>query len=79
MSAAIRPGTGHARPGEDAALRNVIERLRQQFPEVDSVTVARTVHGRYDELDDAPVRDFIPMLIERSARDRLKTAADRRR
>lgn len=79
MAAAIRPGPAQTRPGEDAALRNVIERLRQQFPELDSDIVARTVHGRYDDLDEAPVRDFIPVIIERSARKQLKAATAGRR
>jgi hypothetical protein len=55
-----------------------MERLRQQFPELDSDTVARIVHGRYDELGDAPVRDFIPVLVERAAREQLQTATPNR-
>lgn len=57
----------------------MIERLRQQFPELDPETVTRTVHGRYDKLDDAPVRDFILVLIERGAREQLKAATANQR
>lgn len=74
MSAAMPSVSRGVRPGEDAALRHVTERLRQQFPELDADIVARTVHGRYDQLGDAPVRDFIPVLVERAAREQLETA-----
>lgn len=46
----------------------------QQFPELDSDMVTRTVYSRYHEIDDSPVRGFIPVLVERTARERLKTA-----
>lgn len=75
MSPAFGQGSGRLRHGEEAAVRNVIKRLREQFPELDCDTVARSVHGRYAELGDAPVRDFIPVLVERGAREQLKTSA----
>lgn len=79
MSAATRHGSRQARSAEDAAVDHVIERLRQQFPQVSSDVVTRAVRERYGALQDARVRDFLPVLIERSARDQLRTANPDRR
>ena len=57
---------------ENKALEEIVERLQQRFPDapresvVDAVEQARTAH------DDAKVRDFVPVLIEKEAKARLK-------
>lgn len=79
MSAVTAYDPHQARPAEDAALDHVIERLRQQFPHVSSDVVTRAVRERYGALQDARVRDFLPVLIERSARDQVRTANPDRR
>lgn len=79
MSAALRRAAPPARPDEQAAVRGVVERLCQQFPHLDVDTVTRTVHARYHHLDQAPVRDFIPVLVERAAREQLRSVTSGRR
>jgi hypothetical protein len=49
----------------------VIARLRQQFPELPADAVEQAVYGRYDQFDGAPIRDFLPILVERSAHQDL--------
>jgi hypothetical protein len=56
---------------ETVALDRLAEQLGQSFPDVpaDEVALAiRTEHARYDR---SPIRDFVPILIERAARRRL--------
>jgi hypothetical protein len=33
--------------------------------------VQRAVYGKYGSFDDSPVRDFVPVLVERASRGRL--------
>ncbi|QXJ22184.1 hypothetical protein AGRA3207_003145 [Actinomadura graeca] len=63
---------------EKQALKEVTDRLRRSFADVYSelqVTDAvATVHRRFD---DRPIRDFVPILVERMARERLRSSDDR--
>jgi hypothetical protein len=52
---------------EADAMARVVSRLRQQFPELDTDQIERGVHVRHAEFDGRPVRDFVPILVERSA------------
>lgn len=54
------------RPESDAIAR-VAGRLRQQFPELPADAIEDVVRGRYEALDGRPVRDFVPVLVERGA------------
>ena len=58
---------------ETAALGQVVARLRNQFPELPGEEIQRAVHRRYSGFDGGPIRDFVPILVERSAREDLKT------
>jgi hypothetical protein len=62
--------SGHA-PAEEDAIRQVAARLAQQFPDLPDDEVERAVYGKYGSFDDSPVRDFVPMLVERASRGRL--------
>ena len=64
-----------SRPAEQAALNGVIERLAGQFPELPREQIVRAVHGQYGEYTASPVRDFVPVLVERGARRRLSGGA----
>jgi hypothetical protein len=63
------------RSAENRAIDEVVERLAKQFPErpVDDVAVA--VRASRPEFDQAPIRDFIPLFVERAAKHRLRTHA----
>jgi len=56
------------------ALVGVRERLRAQFPEIDPALVEAAVQVSHRELQGNPIRDFVPVLVEHAARDRLAFA-----
>ena len=59
---------------EEHAVQAVEERLRDRFPDVDPGVVKDVVHGSHAELT-GPVRDFVPILVEHAARERLARTA----
>lgn len=57
---------------EDHALHQIIDQLRTYYVAVhDGDHVAETVRSIYATFDDQPVRDFVPLLVERQARETL--------
>jgi hypothetical protein len=64
---------------EQAAIDRVIERLATQFPELAPEQIVQSVHGTYEDFDQSTVRDFVPILVERSAREQLVGPARRHR
>ena len=52
---------------------NVQARLQERFPELDSEVVEAAVRLSHSELT-GHVRDFVPVLVEHAARDRLAFA-----
>jgi hypothetical protein len=78
MSSAVRTSSVRSR-SEESALRDLIGRLTQQFPEVAEEEIVRAVRGRYEQFDDSRVRDFVPVLVERSVRQAISAHAPRHR
>jgi hypothetical protein len=60
------------RADEERAIGEVIDRLAKQFPGVAAGEVAQVVHQSRPEFDDAPIRDFVPLFVERGAKARLR-------
>ena len=60
--------------GERQAFERVRSRLVERFPQVPLETVRRTVQDVHAGFDDR-VCDFIPILVEREAHDRLVVLA----
>jgi hypothetical protein len=60
---------------EAAAVEHVVERLTDAFPSVPAKVVADTVTEIHDEFADAPVRDFVPVIVEHDAKDKLREIA----
>jgi hypothetical protein len=56
------------------AVEQVCERLVARFPTVPITTVRATVQEFHATLD-GPVRNFVPILVEHGARDRLSAIA----
>jgi hypothetical protein len=54
---------------ETRVIHQVSARLRSRFPEVAYDDLRRTVEAAYHELDSARIRDFVEILVERSAAD----------
>ncbi len=55
------------------ALMHVVQRLSERFPAVDEDEIRALAAEEFQTYDDAHVRDFIPVLVERSVRVRLRT------
>jgi hypothetical protein len=70
MSAATQHRTHHSN-GEAEAISHVVRRLRQQFPELTDAAIEQAVYGHYEQFDGRPIRDFVPILVERAAADQL--------
>jgi hypothetical protein len=56
---------------EAAAIDEVYERLRHRFSALDDRVVGSAVYGAAREFSTARVRDFVPVLVEHVARERL--------
>jgi hypothetical protein len=61
-----RPG-----PDEERVLAQVSESLGRQFPTLAKDALAARVRQAQARLADAPVRDFIAVLVERAVRQEL--------
>jgi hypothetical protein len=59
------------RRDEQAELRRVAARLKTDFPSVDPGVVDARVEAARDALSQAPIRNYVPILVERRARARI--------
>ncbi len=63
---------------ERAQIDAVQRRLAQKYAELPHDHVAAVVQDVYARFSQSPVRDYVPLLVERRARDQLTTStADR--
>jgi hypothetical protein len=60
---------------EQRALDEATDRLAERFPSVERASIARVVQEEYASLGDAKVRDYIPVLAENAATNRLRKIA----
>jgi len=65
--------------GERVAVDHVAQRLSARFPDVDPAVVARVVREVHGRFDGHPTREFVPVLVEDAARDRLSVMPSGRR
>lgn len=63
---------------EDQALSALAQRLRERFPSQPPETIEKVVRDYHRDFDGDPIRDFIPVLVERQAVDRLREVPDQR-
>ncbi len=61
-------------PDEERELAEVIDRLTKRFPTASAAEVEGAVNVEYLALEGNPVRDFVPVLVEKQAKKRLKHA-----
>jgi hypothetical protein len=54
-------------PNEQTVMIEVAERLSTKFPDVPHEIIAATVLRTYGLFDGRPVRDFVPLFVERRA------------
>lgn len=56
---------------EQTVIDQVVDRLTQTYPAVPPSTVSSVVHGVHARFDGRPLRDYIPLFVERIARTEL--------
>ena len=56
---------------DEQALEHVAERLQVRFPQLDPGMITSVIDGVSHRYDASPIRDFLPILIEREASDLL--------
>ncbi|MFK4836036.1 three-helix bundle dimerization domain-containing protein [Microbacterium sp. ZW T2_14] len=57
---------------EDSAFRELVERMTKKYPDFPSERTIEIVDAVRATLDDAKVRDFVPVLAEREVKKRIK-------
>jgi hypothetical protein len=68
------------RQGAEARVVALVSaRLRKRFPDVSHEVIVRVVAGYHRQFDGRPIRDFVPILVERQARDLLRAIPTQRR
>lgn len=52
---------------EAVQIDEVVQRLSLRFPSIAANSISDTVQQTYDTFAQAPVRGYVPLLVERSA------------
>lgn len=60
---------------EHQIIDQVADRLVDAYPRVPAETVDKVVREKYERFEGRPVRDFVPLLVERNARSELAAFA----
>lgn len=61
---------------EHRMIGQVVDRLLNQFPQVPPATVQDAVGSVHHQFDDAPIRDFVPLFVERHTKVELAKLSD---
>jgi len=61
---------------EVKSIDRLVDELGRRFPGVPTPVVQRVVTDRYHQFDGAPIRDYIPVLVRRSANESLVSMVD---
>jgi hypothetical protein len=62
--------------GEGRAIEGVVSRLAARFPTLARDHIAEVVREEQHRIDGGSVQDFVPVLAEHAARERLRAEAD---
>jgi hypothetical protein len=54
-------------------------RLAQVFREAPADDITRAVEGRHHAFDGRPIRDFVPVLVERTVKQQIQAGGSRHR
>ena len=57
---------------EQRSVEEVIDRLTKKYPDVDRGEIEQIVAEEHQAYAGCPVRDFVPVLVEKSAKKRVK-------
>jgi hypothetical protein len=69
MTSALSPSDADVR-----AVEGLISRLMARFPDVPADSVRQMVNTTWDQFTGTPIRDFIPVLVERAVREQPSSA-----
>lgn len=64
-----------SRDDEKKQIESVVERLSERFADSPRTRIERIVDELTDKYEDSKVRDYVPVLIEREAKQKLRSAA----
>jgi hypothetical protein len=56
---------------EQQIIDQLLQRLAGTYADVEHAEVARLVNEEYSRFEGRPIRDYIPLFVERHAADRL--------
>lgn len=56
---------------EQTVIDQLVGRLTSRYPAISQSRVERVVHDVHARFDGRPLRDYVPLLVERSARSEL--------
>lgn len=56
---------------EQTVIDQLIERLSSRYPSVEPTTVTTVVRDIYAKYEGRPLRDYVPLFVERNARVEL--------
>jgi hypothetical protein len=56
---------------ERRVMDEITVRLKRRYPTVTDLTVKTVVDASYHDLDGAPIRSFVGILVEKQAAERL--------
>jgi hypothetical protein len=71
MTAALSENQVEPSRREEVAIVQVAQRLRERFPSVPQDQIEATVRVQYHRFDGSRIRDFVPIFVERNAREDL--------
>lgn len=57
---------------EYVGLRNAIATISADYPEMSPAEIAGLVRAEHAKYEGRPVRDFVPVLVERAVRQQLR-------
>jgi hypothetical protein len=57
---------------EQTVIDRLVERLTRSYPDLPASTVSTVVHGIHARFDGRPLRDFVPLFVERNAKQELR-------
>ena len=66
-----RQTSGVIELSEQTVIDQVVARLTSRYPGIPQATVESVVHDVHTRFDGRPLRDYIPLLVERSAKSEL--------
>jgi hypothetical protein len=56
---------------EQTVIDQIITRLKSSYPTISESKVASVVHDVHARYDGMPLRDFVPLFVERNAKSAL--------